>query len=733
MSAWNYDWNWNKERNKKHYCADEKKPIFKGLNIRCSDPGKLFALLSSLWDQRCPPIERKINKYLMSVTGAGMTFFMFLPLSETDLIINVVGDTELQEPFTLSVGSDFTRRLLKSKTALFTDDLTYIDPTLLSLLNKHLKMAINESCRNILVMPVQTQDSPLMSCFFGVANSSLRICGMDRNKTLIQECLRYCKGLVLNTYTSDMENFHGEMCRNVLKNTLLGFMNIDNEKALATVLQQQTAQIMNAHHSKVYFFKEAYDKGSAQVLELVRPNVKEPPTIVETVLKSYISTPEIIVNKDPKDAFQFTEILKKNFKPKIRTLMSFPTFYDGFANGHIDVINKKTRGGFNKTDEEYARCLGAFDGLIIEAMWKLRSQHKTNEKLEQVDCVLMRRAKIHCGGVQEVLYCGDLHSYDYLLEFRFQPYDVPEAHVICILMGIFDEIGFLKSLRIDETYLIRFLISVNRAHTCLPYHNWYHGFASAHFVFVMFYSLSLLKTGIFTDIEGFALLIAALTHDVDFRGCTTPFQVCAGDNLGALYSSAGGVQQRIGLTSVLWMITNEQCNILSKMDLDEFKTFVSVLQILFLDSNLAYNVDKMSDVYLMTYRKYDRNNTIDVRMLLSLCLTCACLSDYTKSWQYFMGAHDRQMLEYNRTDDHTYVSGVFDLEDVSFNSKIQVELQVNFMRCLVLPAFENLYIMFPTTYECHRRAEQNLLVLEELLESLQKFPDTSITDLYRIK
>lgn len=692
--------------------------------------GQLITLVASLWDERCPPLERKINQYLMNATRSDLSFFMHSPLADADLFIQVIGDVELSESIRVPIESDFSRRLMKANGPICTGDELYVELGLLKCLKKQLKNTENEIFHNLLIIPFSTNDCPRPSCYYALVNSSLRIGALDRNKTLVYECLMFCKAIVLNTYVSDLEKVHSDMCSNVLTNTVLAFSTIDNEAALATVLQQQAAKMMNASFSKVYFFREIKKKELAIVLEVGQPTSKLlTPQISEINLRTYVSTPEIIINKEPSKAFHFSEIVKKDFK-KIKTLMSFPTFYCGDANGHMEVMNKKISGGFNRDDEDYARCLGAINGLAVEAMWKLREFRLDNSRRDAIDCILMRRAGIHCERLHDVLYCQDLHSYDYLLEYRFRPYDVPEEHVLCILMGMFDELDFIQSMKLDEPVLLRFLMSLRKAYGNLPYHNWYHGFGSAHFVFVLIYRLSLLKQGVLTEIEGFALLLAALTHDVDFRGCTTQFQLYAGENMASLYSSAGGVQQRLALTVVLQMITHPRCNLLSKLDLDDFKNFVNVFQILMLDANLAYHMNKMSEIYLTTFRAYDRNYTQDVRMLLSLLLTCSDLSDYTRPWYYFVEIHERQMGEYFRENQNSS-DGVFELDEAVLTPKVQMELQANFIRCLILPLFENLYIKYPTTYECHKRAEVNLEILDELIDTLDKYPEHTLADLYR--
>lgn len=57
----------------------------------------------------------------------------------------------------------------------------------------------------------------------------------------------------------------------------------------------------------------------------------------------------------------------------------------------------------------------------------------------------------------------------------------------------------------------------------MPYHNWSHAFAVAHFTYL------LLRTetahNALNELESFALFVASLCHDIDHRGTTNAFQV----------------------------------------------------------------------------------------------------------------------------------------------------------------------------------------------------------------
>ena len=56
------------------------------------------------------------------------------------------------------------------------------------------------------------------------------------------------------------------------------------------------------------------------------------------------------------------------------------------------------------------------------------------------------------------------------------------------------------------------------------YHNWCHGFTVAHFAYLVLKNSRLMEAGVVSSLEAFALLIAAMCHDLDHRGTNNSYQ-----------------------------------------------------------------------------------------------------------------------------------------------------------------------------------------------------------------
>ena len=150
-------------------------------------------------------------------------------------------------------------------------------------------------------------------------------------------------------------------------------------------------------------------------------------------------------------------------------------------------------------------------------------------------------------------------------QFTFCPRTIPDKDSVSAMFSMFSQPGMLSRWRIARDSLARFILLVRRGYRYLlkyfhvyllkyfhiflfsrspPYHNWCHGFTVAHFVYLVLQNSSLLARGLLTHLEAFALMIAAMCHDLDHRGTNNSYQISSNSVLACLYSSEGSVMER---------------------------------------------------------------------------------------------------------------------------------------------------------------------------------------------
>lgn len=76
------------------------------------------------------------------------------------------------------------------------------------------------------------------------------------------------------------------------------------------------------------------------------------------------------------------------------------------------------------------------------------------------------------------------------------------------------DLGFIERFRLRRRTLARFLLMVQKGYRDVPYHNWGHAFAVAHFCFLLLRMRAVREA--LNDLERFGLLVACLCHDIGF-------------------------------------------------------------------------------------------------------------------------------------------------------------------------------------------------------------------------
>jgi high affinity cGMP-specific 3',5'-cyclic phosphodiesterase 9 len=109
----------------------------------------------------------------------------------------------------------------------------------------------------------------------------------------------------------------------------------------------------------------------------------------------------------------------------------------------------------------------------------------------------------------------------------------PYAKAFSFVVEMFRELGLL-SVVVDEPVLRVFLHEVAKLYRSNPYHNFTHALDVAHTTF-RYIKLTKSRTKI-TKLERFAVMVAAIIHDVDHPGLTNAFLVRTRDPLATTYN-----------------------------------------------------------------------------------------------------------------------------------------------------------------------------------------------------
>ncbi|KAJ8964310.1 hypothetical protein NQ317_014822 [Molorchus minor] len=132
-------------------------------------------------------------------------------------------------------------------------------------------------------------------------------------------------------------------------------------------------------------------------------------------------------------------------------------------------------------------------------------------------------------------------------------------------------------------------------------------------------------------LEALAYFVSCLCHDIDHRGTTNSFQQQSNSVLASLYSSEGSVMERHHLSQTLCILNTEGCNFLESLNREDYRRCLDLIKDMILATDLATHYKIHSRQLTMAEEGYDKTSSEHRYYLCGLLMTCADLSDQTKS------------------------------------------------------------------------------------------------------
>ena len=190
--------------------------------------------------------------------------------------------------------------------------------------------------------------------------------------------------------------------------------------------------------------------------------------------------------------------------------------------GVAQFVNRNDKNPFSEVDEANFATFAIFCGLGINhiteferARTLLAQQKVTIEQLTYH--IVASDEDVKKLSRQVIPSAAEIG----LLEFDYY-FDDADDNSIIYAVSMFQSLGLVWKFNIDQTCLIKFLLTLRKNYRPVLYHNWCHAFHVANSIFVI------LETGgmstRFTDLEKLALMIASFAHDVDHRGTNNKYQ-----------------------------------------------------------------------------------------------------------------------------------------------------------------------------------------------------------------
>ncbi|XP_014250310.1 cGMP-dependent 3',5'-cyclic phosphodiesterase-like isoform X2 [Cimex lectularius] len=648
------------------------------------------------------------------MTNSTLGFIIHESNASNEMVVCVLGLKEVTPDIPVLDSENFWYKIKNANCPVLISNFDNFPEKLRKEIADYLLQYYNEEFDGAVIFPIFVGGVTEPSFYYCLVN-----CGpstaISPNYGLINESFRYCGTLIITTFAYNEEMCHVKACKAVVETCVESLPYLDSLKSFWEAFRKELSQALNTEETTVYFFKHINDYSTTVIDFDYSPSNPEHDASdifpYQFGLEGKMLKQGKFVNSvKPRSHQLLARYLKKLPKTKLRNVLSFPLLHKGCTNGIIEVFNKQnSEVKFPKADEEYAKCISLIGGTFISQAFKFSMTKDRQERYTYVNCQNLRRIPgDKACGAERILNCQDPHNYRFLLQFTFVPSSVPKEHTICVLMAMFHEVGVIKTFEINEFNMICFIQTLQLGYFNHPFHNWEHAFSTAHFLFVLVKNYSLLQNGFVDRLEILAFLTAAICHDIDFRGTTTPFQLTTGTSLGSLYGSPGKIKQHHAISQTLQILCRPQCNVAENMTTNQFKVFIRLLEEYVIDLDMTSFVRNLDQLNLMTeVELYSKTNPEHKKLFNILIMTAAHLSEYVKCKEYLDVVTKHQIDEFFRPEKAGIYRGVFDMGDLVHTPIKIVSLHVQFMVMIAVPAFELLYSLFPTTYNCLAQVIKN--------------------------
>ena len=277
-------------------------------------------------------------------------------------------------------------------------------------------------------------------------------------------------------------------------------------------------------------------------------------------------------------------------------------------------------------------------------------------------------------------------------QFHFCPRTIPDRDSVGAMFSMFSELGMVSRWRIARDSLARFILLVRRGYRSPPYHNWCHGFTVAHFVYLVLTNSSLLARGLLTHLEAFALMIAAMCHDLDHRGTNNSYQISSNSVLACLYSSEGSVMERHHFAQSMCILNTEGCNILENLGKTDYTRCLDLIRDNILATDLAHHLRIIPEMEAMVKEGLSPSNLEHHRLISCLLMTSADLGDQTKDWVNAKQCAKLVYTEFFTQGDLEKAMGNKPVESMDREKAFVPSLQIQFTDHIVLPVYKILKV-----------------------------------------
>ena len=285
--------------------------------------------------------------------------------------------------------------------------------------------------------------------------------------------------------------------------------------------------------------------------------------------------------------------------------------------------------------------------------------------------------------------------------------------------------SIMDTFEVKQTTLQNFIVAVSKNYRPNPFHSFYHAVAVLHVSFMM---LSTVGCDQFLqERDVFAVLTAALCHDLDHPGTTNDFQKASLAPLALLYNDRSILENHHAATAFKIMQSDEN-NILDGCGRDDFAYIRKLIIELILKTDMANHFDMVKKMQIVADSdscddvkgaQFQRDNDAHRLEVAGLVVHCADLSnpvyptfDMTQQWCFRVCEEFSQQAEKEREIGLPVTSFMEGLT----NEYSIAKLQIGFVNYVILPLWKVTGLLFPKAAQHTVNCVHNVKKWQEIVD-----------------
>jgi bacteriorhodopsin len=309
----------------------------------------------------------------------------------------------------------------------------------------------------------------------------------------------------------------------------------------------------------------------------------------------------------------------------------------------------------------------------------------------------------------DLVAASDLFSWD------FDALNKTEEELVAIVLRVFDELKMVAAFGLSRSHLRTFVLSVRANYRENPFHNWRHAVTVLHTTYLLVTELLLDSA---TDLEVLAILLAALSHDLDHDGVNNAYHCNSQSDLALTFNDQSVLENhhcRVGFQLL------RKSKLLQPLEEEDKKLLRKIFIQAILATDMVHHSSKMEELKRVNEMGgFGDLAEKDAERVLVLTLVLHTADLYNPIKPHSVNHKWAGLLqkEFNGQVQREEKEGLPSLPFMKGADELSLAKgEIGFISFVIAPWYEQLVACFPKLRHLKSRVESNLETWKRIAES----------------